>query len=68
MLAPSASMTTRSTPSATPEQSGRPAFQRRQQVVIDGLLRKAARGAFTVVLLKAQALLTGVGQLVETVR
>jgi hypothetical protein len=62
LSAPSASMTTRSTPSATPEQSGR------QQVVIDGLLRKAARGAFAVILLKPQALFMGVGQLVETVR
>ncbi len=43
-------------------------LQRRQQVVIDGLLRKAARGAFAVILLKPQALFMGVGQLVETVR
>ena len=43
-------------------------LQRCQQVVIDGLLRKAARGAFAVILLKPQALFMGVGQLVETVR
>ncbi len=43
-------------------------LQRRQQVVIDGLLRKAARGAFAVILLKPQALFMGIGQLVETVR
>ena len=43
-------------------------LQRRQQVVIDGLLRKAARGPLAIVLLKAQALLMGVGQLVETIR
>ena len=43
-------------------------LQRRQQVVIDGLLRKAARGAFAVILLKPQALFMGVGQLVEAVR
>lgn len=43
-------------------------LQRRQQVVIDGLLRKAACGAFAVILLKPQALFMGVGQLVETVR
>lgn len=44
-----------------------PRLQRRQQVVIDGLLRETARGTLAVVLLKAQALLMGVGQLVETI-
>jgi hypothetical protein len=43
-------------------------LQRRQQVVIDRLLRKAARGAFAVVLLESQTLFAGIGQLVETIR
>ena len=43
-------------------------LQRRQQVIVDRLLRQAALRALTVVLLEALLLFTAVGQLAETVR
>lgn len=42
-------------------------LQRRQQVFVDRLLRQPRRRPFAIILLKAQALLRRVGQLMETV-
>lgn len=66
--APSANITRRSTPNATPEQSGIPTFKASIGILVNGVLRQTARRALTIILFKALLLLTGIRQFMETIR
>lgn len=66
--APSANITRRSTPNATPEPVRHTDFQGFNQILVNGVLRQTARRALTVILFKALLLLTGIRQFMETIR